>query len=163
MNTFRGPLIGLLASWGRNWRDAEEFAADAFAEAWIARSRFLGDPHDVEAVGAWLRGIAFRLHSASQRNAAVRRAEPLDRVEPAEAAVEADERSDVLAAALAKLKPAQQTILRMHYLEQTNVREVAALLGVTVKAAEERLYQARKELRELAQRELRRRGHGGRS
>ena len=40
--------------------------------------------------------------------------------------------------------------LRMHYLEASSSREVAALLGVTPKAVEGRLYQARKALRTLA-------------
>ncbi len=32
---FRGPLTGLLASWGTDWRQAEELAMDTFAEAWL--------------------------------------------------------------------------------------------------------------------------------
>jgi RNA polymerase sigma-70 factor (ECF subfamily) len=56
---YRGPLIGLLASWGADWRAAEELAQEVFAEAWMARERFHADPQDLAAVGAWLRGIAF--------------------------------------------------------------------------------------------------------
>ena len=35
----------------------------------------------------------------------------------------------------------------MHYLEETSAKDVAALLGLTNKAVESRLYQARKALR----------------
>jgi hypothetical protein len=48
---FRGPLIGLLASWGRDWRAAEELAQDTFAEAWVSRGRFVGDFSDTRAYG----------------------------------------------------------------------------------------------------------------
>ncbi len=37
----------------------------------------------------------------------------------------------------------------MHYLEETSVRETAALLSVTEKVIEGRLYRARRRLREL--------------
>jgi RNA polymerase sigma-70 factor (ECF subfamily) len=155
---FRGPLIGLLASWGADWREAEELAQDVFAEAWLGRARFSGDPDGLEAAGAWLRGIAFRLHSAASQRRATRRATRVDDVDPAAHAVEPDERRAVLARAFTKLAAPQQTVLRMHYLEETSAREVAALLGLTPKAVEDRLYQARKALRALVEREARREG-----
>jgi RNA polymerase sigma-70 factor, ECF subfamily len=157
---FRGPLIGLLASWCGNWRDAEELSADAFAEAWLSRARFDGDPRDVERSAAWLRGIAFRLHAAWQRKRALRRAEPLVAARPVAPAGEIDERREVLESTFRRLAAPQQAILRMFYLEQTSAREVAALLDITVKAAEERVRAARGELRGLVERELARREHG---
>ena len=50
--------------------------------------------------------------------------------------------------AFARLSLAHQTVLRVYYLEETGAREVAALLGITPKAVEDRLYQARRALRE---------------
>lgn len=152
---FRGPLIGLLASWGNDWGTAEELAADAFAEAWVGRARFDADPADLDAAGSWLRGIAFRLHESRRRRAAVRRADSLDgeRAPVLAAPVEAeDERRDLLVAAFAELSPQHQTVLRMHYLEESSARDVAALLRVTTKAVEDRLYQARRALRERVER-----------
>jgi RNA polymerase sigma-70 factor (ECF subfamily) len=35
INAYRGPLIGLIASWGAPWADAAEIAQDSFVEAWI--------------------------------------------------------------------------------------------------------------------------------
>ncbi|TAJ24894.1 MAG: sigma-70 family RNA polymerase sigma factor [Planctomycetota bacterium] len=157
---FRGPLIGLLASWRGNWRDAEELAADVFAEAWLSRARFDGDAADIERAGAWLRGIAFRVQAAAARREERRAAASLDGVEVAQPEAEVDERRELLDAAFAKLAAPQQSILRMFYLEETSAREVAALLDITTKAAEERLRAARNELRELVQREARQRERG---
>lgn len=151
---FRGPLIGLLASWGADWRAAEELAQDTFAEAWVGRERFRGDPHELEAVGPWLRGIAFHLFRAEGRGAERRDALALSPDAPA-TEDEGDERREALRAAFARLSGAHQTVLRMHYLEETSAREVAALLGLTPKAVEDRLYQARRTLRELVAATLR--------
>jgi RNA polymerase sigma-70 factor (ECF subfamily) len=158
-------LIGLLASWGLGWRAAHEVAQDAFAEAWVGRTRLRADPADLDAVGAWLRGIAFHLSRAEQRREA--RTRSIDGGAVAELAATpatpfdaAEERRELLVAAFAGLRTSHQTVLRMHYLEETSAREVAALLGITPKAVESRLYQARRALRELVDRSA---GHGSSS
>jgi len=159
IEAFRGPLIGLVASWRDDWRSAEELAQDTFAEAWIGRYRFRGDPEDLDAVGAWLRGIAFHLHSADRRAGERRHALPLEESDEALPLPVEDEnagRRTLLARAFARLSAPHQTVLRMHYLEQTSALEVAALLGVTAKAVEGRLYQARKALRAHVERAERR-------
>src|SRR4029453_13572276 len=58
VNAYRGPLIGLLASWGAPWGDAIEIAQDSFSEAWLLRESCRGDWKDPEAFGRWLRGVA---------------------------------------------------------------------------------------------------------
>jgi RNA polymerase sigma-70 factor (ECF subfamily) len=150
IEAFRGPLIGLCASFGLDWRAAEELAQDVFAEAWLGRQRFRGDPKVLEAAGAWLRGIAFHLCRAGERRAE-RRSAPLPLELPAPAS-EDDERRAELVAAFAKLGQDEQLILRVYYLESTSAREVAALLGITPKAVEGRLYQARRALRSHVER-----------
>lgn len=155
IEAFRGPLVGLIASWGADWREAEELAQDAFSEAWVGRARFAGDPESLEAVGAWLRGIAFRLHAASKRGAARRKADAIDTADPAAPASDEDEHRVELRAAFAELAPANQTILRMYYLDATSTREVAALLGIAPKTVEGRLHVARKALRQVLERRAR--------
>lgn len=150
---FRGPLVGLFVSWGRDWRAAEELAQDCLAEAWMSRERFIGDPQSLDAAGAWLRGIAFRLHAANQRREAVRAAAPLDSEPASKPTAEAHERRESLSRAFEQLTGEHQLVLRMHYLEGTSAREVAALLGLTAKAVEGRLYQARRALRKILERE----------
>jgi RNA polymerase sigma-70 factor (ECF subfamily) len=150
---FRGPLVGLLASWGRDWRAADELAQDCFAEAWMARERFVGDPRSLDAAGAWLRGIAFRLHAASGRREAVRATAPFESEPASKPTTEAYERRESLSRAFEQLSGEHQLVLRMHYLEGTSAREVAALLGLTAKAVEGRLFQARRALRKILERE----------
>ncbi|MEL6713057.1 MAG: sigma-70 family RNA polymerase sigma factor [Planctomycetota bacterium] len=165
IDEFRGPLIGLVASWTRDWGEAHEVAADTFAEAWVGRARFEGDPEDVGAAGAWLRGIAFRLHSARSRTRGRLRLVGGDPrpagLEPAapDPAV-SDPRMEAMRAAFATLKGLHQTVLRMHYLEQSSTRKVAALLGRTEKSVEHLLRRARRALQEETNRELARRGEG---
>jgi RNA polymerase sigma factor (sigma-70 family) len=165
IQTFRGPLVGLLASWGADWRAAEELAQEAFAEAWLGRARFRGDPSDMPVVGRWLRGIAFNLSCAAGRRRDDTQALTGESqiAEPASEEVEDDERRAHLVRAFAQLSGPHQTVLRMHYLEETSAREVAALLGLTPKAVEDRLYQARRELRGRVERVARSAGQGVRS
>jgi len=144
---FRGPLVGLLASWGTDWRAAEELAQDTFAEAWLGRDRFRGSFDDHGALGAWLRGIAFNLHSTAVRDAQRRSALALDDHDAATEETEPVPRRDALSRAFGKLRAPHQAVLRMHYLEETSTKDVAALLGMTNKAVESRLYQARVALR----------------
>jgi RNA polymerase sigma factor (sigma-70 family) len=149
LRTFRGPLVGFLASRGADWAAAEELAQDTFTEAWLGRARLRAAPDDLDAVGGWLRGIAQNLLRARLR--ALRRVEPLSGAEGVTPAAPPDERRELLRAAFGRLRPELQEILRMHYLEATSAREVAALLGVTTKAVEGRLYQARRALRSLVE------------
>lgn len=151
IDTWRGPLTGLLAGWGAGWAEAAELAQDALVEAWLGRGRLRGELADPAACGPWLRGIARNLWRVRRR---ARRREELGvaALEPAatragpDGAVH-DARLETLRAELARLPARLREVLYMHYLEETGVREVAALLGVTPKAVESRLYQARRELR----------------
>ncbi len=165
VDAFRGPLVGLLASWGSDWATAEELAGDPFAEAWMGREPFQGDPGDLGAVGAWLRGIAHHLWKASLRKRRRDRIVPgptpqvagvdgpavdggaaFGGLPPAESEQEVQRRAS-LKVAFDQLKPQHQNILRMYYLEETATADVAALLGLTTRAVEGRLYQARRSLR----------------
>ena len=58
LDRFRGPLIGLIASWGATYADAVELAQDSFADAYLNRDACRGDWEDPAVFGRWLRGIA---------------------------------------------------------------------------------------------------------
>jgi RNA polymerase sigma-70 factor (ECF subfamily) len=149
IETWRGPLTGMIAGWGVPFRDAAELAQDTLVEAYLARERLRGDPHDPRVIGPWLRGVARNLHAAWARKRRTRREEPLagQGGEPAPDA-DQDPRLEALRRALKGLPAQHREVLYMHYLEETSVRAVAGLLGVTEKTVEGRLHRARRMLRD---------------
>ncbi|HEV3255257.1 MAG TPA: sigma-70 family RNA polymerase sigma factor [Gemmataceae bacterium] len=155
INTYRGPLIGLLASWGAPWGDAIEIAEDSFSEAWLNRESCRSDWKEPEAFGRWLRGVALNQYRSWARSRRRRRAHVVT-LTPAilERAVvpsspEPSEHLEALRQAIERLPAKQRQVVLMHYLEETTVNQVAILLSVTAKTVEGRLYQARRSLRRL--------------
>ena len=152
---FRGPLIGLIISWGTPHADAAEIAQDSFSEAWLNRDNCRGAVSDPKVFGAWLRGIAKNTHRnwARSRNPRERRVKLVDSA-ILDVALNPQEESDHdeltrLRSAIDRLPAKQKEVVLMHYLEETSVIEVAALLSVTPKAIEGRLYQARRALKKM--------------
>jgi RNA polymerase sigma-70 factor (ECF subfamily) len=155
INRFRGPLVGLIVSWGAPRNDAIELAQDSFADAYLKRDACRGDWTDPEIFGPWLRGVA-KNNYRNWRRTTARRQRRLFTVEPdvlAESATDSeaveDARLPELRNAIERLPRKQREAIIMHYLEETSVNDVAALLSVTAKTVEGRLYQARKSLRKL--------------
>jgi RNA polymerase sigma-70 factor (ECF subfamily) len=62
---------------------------------------------------------------------------------------EPSEDLDALRHAIERLPARQRQVVLMHYLEETRVNDIAALLSVTPRTVEGRLYQARRTLRAL--------------
>lgn len=156
ITSYRGPLIGLIASWGAPWGDAIEIAEDSFAEAWLNRESCRGDWNQPEVFGRWLRGVALNLYRnwVRKRQRQQRRTVTLEPaiVESVIATPPSSEIADRIAAlrkAMEKLPDGQRQVIYMHYLEETSVKQVAALLSVSVKTVEGRLYQARRTLKRL--------------
>ena len=58
------------------------------------------------------------------------------------------ESRELVDAGIARLSPAHQQVVRMFYLEDRSLKQIAASLGLTVQAANQRLYRARLHLRE---------------
>lgn len=155
INAYRGPLIGLIASWGAPWNDAAEIAQDSFSQAWLSRESCLGDWKDSEMFGRWLRGVALNLYRNWARSSGRRRArtvtlspEILEQVAVAPDPAPA-EHLEALREAIQRLPAKQLQAVLMHYLEETSVKEVATLLSVSATTVEGRLYQARRTLRRL--------------
>jgi RNA polymerase sigma-70 factor (ECF subfamily) len=151
INAYRGPLIGLIASWGAPWADAAEIAQDSFAEAWLKRAWCRGDWADPEVFGRWLRGVAFnqyrnwlRSHRRRQLKLATFADQPKAPSEP-----NPPEQIEALRRAVDRLPAKQKQVVMMHYLEETSVKEVAMLLSVSPKTVEGRLYQARRALHRM--------------
>ncbi len=149
IETWRGALVAFHAARGAPAAEAGELAQDTLVEAWLGRERLRGDWSDPKAVGPWLRGIARHLHRdwrrRRQRGRQVEHAE--ERAEVEERAAE-DPRQCALRIALDELPRGLRTVVYLRYVEETPVRLVASLLGVSEKTVEGRLYRARARLRD---------------
>jgi RNA polymerase sigma-70 factor (ECF subfamily) len=155
IDVYRGPLLGLIASWGVPWTDATEIAQDSFAEAYLNRESCRGDWEKPEVFGRWLRGVARNRHRNWVRSRQ-RRRDRIATVEPAlleYVAAPSDpdpsEQLQKLRNAIDRLPAKQRQVVLMHYLEETRVKEVATLLSTSPKTVEGRLYQARRALRRM--------------
>ena len=160
IDVYRGPLLGLIASWGAPWADATEIAQDSFAEAYLNRESCRGDWEKPEVFGRWLRGVARNQHrnwvrSHQRRRDRITTVEPtvLERV-AAPSDAEPSEQLEKLRNAIDRLPTKQRQVVLMHYLEETNVKEVANLLSISPKTVEGRLYQARRSLRRMLDEEV---------
>jgi RNA polymerase sigma factor (sigma-70 family) len=162
IDAYRGPLIGLIASWGAPWGEATELAEESFAEAWLRRESCRGDWQQADVFGRWLRGVAwnqYRNWARSRRRRALRIASTEPAVLNELLAADSDTQSEdfqSLREAIDRLPSPQRQVVLMHYLEESSVRDVARLLSVTEKTVEGRLYQARRTLRQLLKGKLER-------
>lgn len=155
LDRFRGPLIGLIGSWGATPADAAEIAQDSFADAYLNRHACRGDWTQPEVFGRWLRGIArnnYRNALRSQRRRE-KRVTSVDTsvLESASASPTSteQERLQQLRLAIDSLPAKLRQAVMMHYIETTTVKDVAAMLSVSPKTIEARLYRARGELRRV--------------
>lgn len=150
-------LYRLLRRYAGDPDDAYEAAHEAFIAAWAALGRY--DPG--RPFGAWLRTIALNKARDRGRRAAVRRLlfgsrpadqdEALRAADPAPAvdgALMADERSRALGRAIAALPPQLKAPLLLTAFEGLSQQEAGAILGVSAKTIETRVYRARKILAE---------------
>ena len=155
IDRFRGPLIGLIASWGATYNDASDIAQDSFADAYLNRESCRGNWQDPEVFGAWLRGVArnkfrneFRSRKRREKRVVSVSASVLDAT-PNRLPTPIDERLEQLRDAIDLLPAKLKQVVMMHYLEVTSVKDVAALLSLPPKTIEGRLYQARRELKRM--------------
>lgn len=155
ISAYRGPLIGLIVSWGAPWSDADEIAQDSFSEAWLNRELCRGNWTESAVFGRWLRGVALNKYRNWSRDRSRRHARTetlaLAVIEQATSASdqEPNEQIEALRQAISQLPAKHREVVLMYYLEQSSVNEVAMLLSISVKAVEGRLYQARLSLRRL--------------
>lgn len=145
---WRGAIIGLARAWGST--APIDLAQEVFAEAWLSRARFREDWNDPQAVGPWLRGIAWNLAAAERRRRA-KHPKPLEAAPEPSTGETSDvtEQQQAIRNAVDRLPADLRAAVLVHYLERTPVRETAALLGTSEKTIEGRLYRGRQRLAEL--------------
>ena len=125
--------------------DAEDALAEVFAVAW---RRFAEMPEGQEA-RLWLYGVARNVVRNAIRTTRrkmrlfnrLTASSEAPRPGPAESLVIRSEHEDVNAA-LSKLKPSDQELLRLHAWEELSRIEIAQVLGISVAAVDMRLHRA---------------------
>lgn len=150
--------------------DAHDAVADTFTIAW----RRLKEMPEGDAALPWLYAVARRVLS-NQRRGNQRRVDLSTRVggqRPASADVEgevvAGEERRIVLTALARLRPADQELLRLAVWEELSHRDIAGLVGCSEASVAVRLHRARsrlgqeigKEERSVGQKSSRRRPEG---
>jgi len=131
-----------------NRADAEDVANEVFTVLWRKI-----DAIEEESTIAWLYGVAHRTISnrwrGNSRRSRLR--ERLDGLgaetsEPIDTVVIRREEDRTVFDAVARLKPADQEILRLSVWEELGAPQIAVVVGCSVAAAEQRLHRAKKRL-----------------
>ncbi|MGE3174853.1 MAG: RNA polymerase sigma factor [Planctomycetota bacterium] len=146
-------LVHRLLAWPLAGGDVEDLVQDVLLAAWRHRGTFRGEA----SVGTWLCRIAIRRVQRHARWVSLRRGLrpllPTDEVRAegpdGATATAATEEVSALRGAMTRLRHPDREILVLRYLEGRAIDEVAALLGTSRAAADQRLSRARARLRAL--------------
>ncbi|GHH64578.1 hypothetical protein GCM10017673_07470 [Streptosporangium violaceochromogenes] len=130
---------------------ADDIASCTFQTAWHRRNRI---PKDDRAVVAWLYRVAWghvrnAVRGEGRRQRLLGLLRQLPPGPPAGGAHEEEEVRTAMERAMARLRPKDVEILRLHYWEDLAVEEIGEVLGLTPNAVRVRLCRARLRLAEL--------------
>ena len=149
VDRYRYPVFGLCLSFVKDFDAAEDVAQEALVAAYLKLEN-LPEP---ERFGPWLRTIAAnqcrmwlrrqRRQVAIDEEKAIVDPDP----SPAEQVLARERRQRVLAAVARLSRPQQQAVV-LFYLEGLSLKRIAAFLDVSVPTVEQRLYRARRRLKE---------------
>ncbi len=120
--------------------DADDVVSETFTVAWRRFGEMPEEPLP------WLYGVARRV-LANQRRGRRRWAGLIERIrrEPLDIATPGDP-GEPVRVALARLKPADQEVLRLSAWEELTHAQIGQVLGITANAAAIRVHRARKQL-----------------
>lgn len=151
---YQRPLFGFLGRMGLPQSQAEEVAQETFLRAWRNLGKF--DPARAE-FSTWLFAIARNL-ALNERARSHGRELPVGDGEAAEPAcdqpaagerLDASRRHEWLQAGLARLRPAERTLLALVYTRELSLDAIARIEGCEPGAIRTRLHRARQQLRQL--------------
>ena len=151
VDRYRSPVYGICLGQTKDFDAAEDAAQEAFIASYLGLGR-LPDP---DAFGPWLKRIAVnqcRMWRRRQRRL-VRlgpeaEAEVPDPAPSAEEALVKQEQRRVVMNAIAKLSEPQQQAVVLFYLKELTLQQVAGFLEVAPQTVEQRLYRARRKLKQ---------------
>jgi RNA polymerase sigma-70 factor (ECF subfamily) len=153
---------------GERREDAEEILPEVFLSAVALAGTYDGSC----AVSTWLCGIAKRCLARFRRNQGRQKRIPPDRivsldeetlqvwqeceaeVSPAEEAIRRMEAARVVEAMMAALREDEREVLRLRYVEEFSLREIAVVMGRTEKAIERLLSRSRKKAEQAGAQEM---------
>lgn len=143
--------------------DRPEDAADVVADTFLVTWRRLRHVPEGEAARPWLYGVARRV-LANQRRGVKRRAALGDKLRHQIQTAVADLSDEVLfradvAAAMARLSARDEEVLRLHFWEGLESREIGEVLGLPGSVVRPRLSRAKSRLRALLGNEPEPAGH----
>jgi len=158
----------------RNWQDAEDVRQQSVLKAFTRLHSFQGN----SSFSTWLFRIAVNealmllRRKRSWHEVQVEDSDEMD-VEmsiphtlrysvAADDHCLAQERKQILYAALKRLTPAMRVVIQLRDLEECSMREIARILGISVRAAKTRVFHGRRRLREVLNRDPRARSVWGR-
>jgi RNA polymerase sigma-70 factor (ECF subfamily) len=151
----------------RNWEDAEDVKQQSILKAFTQLHSFQGR----SSFSTWLVRIA--INEALMLLRKKRNGHEFTIEEPCEPDGEtklsrtfrsssftdesylAEERKNILHAALKQLTPAMRMAIQLREIEERSTRETARILGISLSAAKSRVFQGRRRLRELLSRDPR--------
>ena len=130
-------------------RSDAQTAADGLAETFLVAWRRIDEVPDGDAALGWLYGVArrvlaneYRRTRRSRRLVARLRADKSASNPTPEVVVVRQERDTVMLAALARLRPQDQEVLRLAWWEELPHAEIADILGCSPNAAAHRVQRA---------------------
>ena len=128
---------------------AEEATQQAFLKAWRAAHSF----DERRELGPWLAAIARRVAIDVHRREALRRADPIESVQPGDPALVSSPQSaeaiyDVweVRQAVAELPEDEQEVVRLQHFEELTHAEIAERIGIAVGTVKSRSFRAHKRL-----------------
>ncbi|MHC4849618.1 MAG: RNA polymerase sigma factor [Planctomycetota bacterium] len=139
-----------LQRWARQRTADPHLAEDLVQETMVQALARLPELRDENKLGGWLFRIAERRLIDSYRRARLVELPLL-----ADPAIPAPDdfareppRLELLRVAVRRLPPTLRKAVRLHYLEERSVADVAQALGTTISGVKSRLYRARRRMRE---------------
>ena len=141
-------LVHRLLGWPGAGADVDDVVQDVLLMAWRHRTGFRGD----SALATWLAAIAVRqvrrhLRWRRVRDRLAALVSPADLATESPSANETHDEVQAMQRALARLRSDDRAVLVLRYLEDRPIADVAAVLGCSRAAADQRLSRARQRLR----------------
>jgi len=151
----------------RNWQDAEDVKQQSILKAFTKLHSFQGK----SSFSTWLVRIAINealmllrkkrnwhevsMETACEPDGEIKARQTLPGSPLPDELCLAEEREQILSAALQELAPAMRMAIQLRDLEERSTQETAQILGISIGATKSRVFKGRKKLREVLNRDPR--------